>query len=275
MKFVLKVFSYLILIVPYYSYGQNGTEIFSKGARSYGMANAHVTLTDAWSIFNNPGAMGRISATTAVVGYDHRLGLDELTTLGAGAVISTKKGNFGIGLSHYGGELFNQQAAGVGYANQMGIASFGIKATYLQTNIAGYGRNGAPVLEFGGTAALGPQLIFGAHVYNFTRSQLSRDSQDYLPTIVKTGLSFQPSGKLLISMEAEKDILLPAIAKVGLEYNFINRFWARCGIRTNPSNLHFGIGFNPKHFRFDYAVAQNNQLGFTHHFSMNYTFVSP
>ncbi|GGF17098.1 PorV/PorQ family protein [Echinicola rosea] len=275
MKFILNAFSYLILIAPYCSYGQNGSEIFAKGARSYGMANAHVTLADAWSVFNNPGAMGRMSTSTAVLGYDHRLGLNELTTLGAGAVIATDKGNFGIGLSHYGGELFNQQAAGIGYAHQMGIASFGIKATYLQTNIAGYGRTGAPIMEFGGTAVLGPKLIFGAHVYNFTRSQLSRDSQDYLPTIIKAGLSYKPSKKLLITMEAEKDILLPPFAKIGMEYNFINRFWARCGIRTNPSNFHFGIGFKPKQFRFDYAVAQNNQLGFTHHVSLNYTFASP
>lgn len=246
MKFILYAFSCIFLVSPYFSYGQHGSEIFAKGARSYGMAHAHVTLSDAWSIFNNPGAMGRASTTTAVVGYDHRLGLDELTTLGAGAVMATEKGNFGIGLSHYGGELFNQQAVGISYANQMGIASFGIKATYLQTNISGYGRNGVPVFEFGGTAVLGPQLTFGAHIYNFSRSQLSRDSQDYLPTIVKVGLSYRLSGKLLIGLEAEKDILLPAVAKFGLEYNFIDRFWARCGVRTNPSNLHFGIGFKDR-----------------------------
>ncbi|AWW31718.1 hypothetical protein DN752_17160 [Echinicola strongylocentroti] len=270
MKFILKAFSYLILIAPYYSYGQNGSEVFAKGARSYGLANTHVTLTDAWSIFNNPGAMGRLKTTSFLIGYDHRLGLNELTTLGAGAVIASDKGNFGVSLSHFGGALFNQQAVGIGYANQLGIASFGVKASYLQTNIEGYGRGGVPVFEFGGTAILGPHLVFGAHVYNFTRSQYSSNSEDYLPTIIKAGLSYQPSSKLLLNLEAEKDILLSPIAKLGLEYNFMEKLWARCGIRTNPSNLHFGIGFQPERFQINYAVAQNNRLGYTHHFSMTY-----
>src|SRR5690606_41238494 len=80
--------------------------------------------------------------------------MKELTTLAAGAVIAQGFGVVGLGFSHYGGQLFNQQNLGIGFSNTFGIASFGFKVNYLQTNIEGFGRNARPVLEFGGVAEL-------------------------------------------------------------------------------------------------------------------------
>ena len=172
------------------------------------MANTHVTVEDGWSIFNNVGSMGRVKSNQAFFGYDHRLGLNELTTLAAGSTLINNWGVVGLSLSHYGGKLFNQQNIGLGFSNTLGIASFGVKINYFQTNIEGYGRNAGPVLEFGGTAILSPGLYFGAHVYNFTRTKLSKISQDYLPTVIQAGVSYRPSQKLMINVEAEKEILL-------------------------------------------------------------------
>lgn len=237
-----------------------------------GLANAHVTLEDGWSIFNNVGAMGRLEATQANFGYDHRLGMKELTTLAAGASLVREFGVLGISLSHYGGQLFHQQNIGIGFSNTLGIASFGFKLNYLQSNIEGFGRSGSPILEFGGVASLGPNLLFGAHVYNFNRARFSKVSQDFLPTVIKVGLSYRTSGKLMVNVEAEKEIVLPPQFKMGLEYNLLQKFWARSGIHTNPNNIFFGMGFKPRQFHIDYALSQNYRLGYTHHFSFNYLF---
>lgn len=257
----------VMLSVWFAASGQDGTETYPKGARSMGMANAHVTLDDGWSLFNNIGATGRLASTQAFFSYDHRLGIQELTTLAAGVAMVNDFGVLGLGVSHYGGNLFNQKNIGIGFSNTLGIASFGFKINYFQTNIEGYGRSGSPLLEFGGVAALGPQLFFGAHVYNFTRSKFS---SDYLPTVVKAGLSYRPSEKLMINVEAEKEIILLPQFKMGIEYNLRDRLWARSGIQTQPNNLYFGIGFKPRRFHVDYALSQNYRLGYTHHFSFNY-----
>lgn len=260
----------LFIFVCFASWGQNGTETYPKGARSMGMANAHVTLEDGWSVFNNIGALGRLSSSQAFFSYDHRLGIQELTTLAAGAAVVSDLGVVGLSLSHYGSTLFNQQNVGLGFSNTLGIASFGFKVNYFQTNIEGFGRNGSPVLEFGGVAVLGTHLFFGAHVYNFTRAKFSRVGSDYLPTVIKAGLSYRPADKLLINVEAEKEIVLLPQFKMGIEYNLLNKFWARAGIHTQPSNLFFGMGFKPKRYHIDYALSQNYRLGYTHHFSFNY-----
>src|SRR5690606_27780449 len=164
----------LILSISLFASGQNGMETYPKGARSIGMANAHLSHADAWAIFNNIGALGRLESSQLLFGYDHRLGIHELTTLAAGAAMVRDFGVLGIGLSHYGGSFFNQKNIGIGFSNTLGIASFGTKVNYFQTNIEGYGRSGSPILEFGGLASLGPDLYFAAHVYNLTRSKFSK-----------------------------------------------------------------------------------------------------
>jgi hypothetical protein len=253
--------------------GQNGTETFPRGGRSMGMGNSHVTLSDSWSLFNNIGGLSKITQSQVFFGYDHRLNLNELTTLAAGAALKNDWGAWGIGISSFGSEHFNQQNVGIGFSNQLGIASVGIKINYFQTNIEGFGRGAAPVIEFGGVAELGPQLFFGAHIYNPTISKLSKNALDRLPTVVKAGLSYRPTDKLMFNLETEKDILLPPIFKLGLEYNIMDRFWTRAGINSQPSNIFFGIGFKPRRYQFDYAMSQNHQLGNTHHFSFSYFFL--
>lgn len=271
-KWCAPCYSSLLLMACFSAYGQVGTETFPKGARSLGMANASVTLQDGWSVFNNIGGLASLESSQAFFGYDHRLGLNELTTLAAGLVQVHDFGVFGLGLSHYGGTLFNQQNIGVGFSNSLGIASFGFKINYFQTNIEGFGRKASPVLEFGGVAALGTDLFFGAHVYNFTRARLSKISQDYLPTVIKAGISYRLTEQLMVNIEGEKEIRLDPQLKMGLEYVMLQKLWLRTGVHTHSENLFFGLGFRPKRFLLNYALSQNYRLGYTHHFSLDYYF---
>ncbi|KEO72355.1 PorV/PorQ family protein [Anditalea andensis] len=266
------VFGILLEFISFFSIAQNGMDAYPTGGRSIGMGNANVTLADGWSMFNNIGGLGRIEQTQAVFGYDHRLNMNELTTLAAGLALVQRWGNLGLNVSHYGGTLFNQQNIGIGFSNTLGITSFGLKLNYLQTNIEGFGRSGSPIIEFGGIAELTPQLFFGAHIYNLSRSKLSKLSEEYLPMTIKAGLSYRPSEFLMLNMEAEKEILLEPIFKAGLEYNLKNRIWGRTGFNTQPNNLFFGLGFKPRRYHIDYAMGQNYRLGFTHHFSFNLLF---
>ena len=265
-------YSSILFLTCFSAYGQIGTETYPKGARSMGMAHASVTLGDGWSVFNNIGGLAGLESSQAFFGYDHRLGLNELTTLAAGAAQVHDFGVFGLGISHYGSTLFNQQNIGLGFSNSLGIASFGIKANYFQTNIEGYGRKASPVLEFGGVAGLGPGLFFGAHIYNFTRARLSKISQDYLPTVIKAGISYRPTEQLMVNIEGEKEILLDPQFKMGIEYVLVQKLWIRAGLQTRPDNLFFGMGFKPKRFQVNYALSQNYRLGYTHHFSLDYYF---
>lgn len=263
----------IFLIFPLWDLqAQGGIETLPRGARSVGQGNANVTISDSWSLFNNIGALGMIAGSSIAVGYDHRFNLNELTTLSATAVIHTDGFQYGLSVSSFGEEHFNQSNIGFGIANQLGIASLGLKINYFQTNIEGFGRAAAPVLEFGGVAELSPNLFFGAHIYNIANAKVGGNSEDRIPTVVKSGISYRPTEKLMVNIEAEKDILLDAVIKLGIEYNLMDRIWLRSGVNTYPSNLFFGVGFRPKNFVIDYAMIQSPYLGNTHHFSFGYLF---
>lgn len=238
-----------------------------------GMGNANATIGDVWSIFNNIGGLSKINYSQATFSYDHRLGIDELTTLAAGVAIKSKNKALGLGISSFGSEHFSQNQIGIGFSNQLGIASLGIKVNYLQTSIEGFGRGAAAVIEFGGVAELTPELFFGAHINNVTRARFGKNSDDRLPTTIKAGISYRPATKVMVNIEAEKDILLDPLLKMGLEYNLMERVWARVGMNTNPGKFFFGMGFRPKRFHLDYALTQHPNLGNTHHFSFNYLFL--
>lgn len=245
-------------------------EIYPKGARSVGIGNANVTLADEWAVFNNIGALGRVDHNAIFVGFDQRFGLQELSTLALGTSFQLGSGYIGASVFRFGDDFFNQQAVGLGFSNTLGIVSFGVKVNYLQTNIEGFGRNGAAVLEFGGVAELSPKLFFGAHIYNLNQAKLSQMTEERLPSVVKTGISFRPNDRLMFNVEAQKEIENDPQVKIGLEYNFLEKLWLRTGINTGPANAAFGLSFTPKKFKIDYALGNNAQLGFTHHVSMSY-----
>jgi hypothetical protein len=250
------------------AYTQTGTETFPNGSRSIGLGNANVTIGDIWSIFNNSAGIAFLEHSQIAVGYDHRLNLHELTTFAAAMAIKSRQGGWGIGVSSFGSELFSQQQVGLSYASKLGITSLGLKVDYLQTSIEGGGTGRAAIVSLGGIAELTPVLFFGAHVYNLSGAGYSRLSTDKLPIIVKAGLSYRPSSALMVNLEAEKDILLPPLLKLGLEYAIAQKLYTRIGVNSDPSNLFFGIGFRPNAFQLDYAMGQHAQLGYTQHLSL-------
>jgi hypothetical protein len=265
--------SYLV-IVPFFMifsvFGQNAVEILPAGARSIGMANTGLTHSDAWSIFNNPGSLARLQHSKMSTGYDHRFQLNELTTIHAGLTISRSKYAIGLGASSFGGEEYNQRNLALVFSHQLGITSLGIKVNYLQTSIEGFGRSANPVVEIGGVAELSPNLLFGAHIYNPIPINIDKTSENNLPIFMKVGLAFLINEKVNLNTEVEKDLLLPPLVKVGLEYQVLPILALRIGAQPQQKNIFYGLGFSPSRFEFHLASGQNLNLGRTFHFSLSY-----
>lgn len=243
------------------------------GARSQGMGNLRVHGMDAWSYFNNPGGLAKLEHSAISVGYDSRFGLKELSTVDLVGAWKVKAGTFGLGLSRYGGKLFNQQSLGLAFANQLGIVSIGGKLEWYQTQIEGFGTGSRIVFSLGGMAKLSPTFSIGASISNLSRSKISKDSDTRLPTAVSLGILYSPISQLQIQLEVEKDIETKPIAKAGLEYGIKDWIFLRTGINSNPSKLFFGIGLKSNHFTLDYSHGQNQALGSTDHVSLGFSFV--
>lgn len=240
----------------------------AHGARSQGMGNLKVLLPDSWSYFNNIGALDRIEETQISAGFDHRFGLPELNTVDLAMAWKNDFGTIGLGVSRFGGKLFNQQLLGLGFSSTVGIVSIGAKVDWFQTQIERFGTGNALVFSLGGVAELGPNFFLGANLSNLSSSKISQKSEQRLPTAVQLGISYLPIEPLKILAEIEKDVELDPVFKAGIEYQLGDWVYLRTGISSNPARLSFGLGLRLSQFGFDYAYGQNTALGRTHHLSL-------
>lgn len=266
----LLIFLCFAVLVCFSAFPQTDPLTQAHGARSQGMGNLKVNLPDSWSVFNNIGSLDRISNTQIAIAVDQRYGLQELSTLDLAFALKSKVGSFGIGVSRFGGKLFNQQLLGIGYSQKLGIASFGLKADWFQTHFQDFGHSNSLIFSLGGVADLGPKIQIGAYFSNLNRSKISTIYDDRHPTMLSMGLSYFPISNLQLHLEIEKDILFKPTLKAGIEYGIQDWLYLRSGINTEPSNINFGLGVKPGKFKFDYALGQNNALGSTHHVSFGY-----
>lgn len=241
------------------------------GARSQGMGNLRVHSMDSWSYFNNPGGLTKLKTSAIAVGYDHRFGLNELSTVDLIGAWKAKTGTLAVGLSRYGGKLFNQQSLGVAFAHQLGIVSAGGKLEWFQTQAEGFGSGSSIIFSLGGMAELSPTFSIGASISNLNRAKISNDSNIRLPTGVSLGIFYNPITQLQLHVEVEKDIQIKPIIKAGIEYNILDWIFLRTGINSNPSRLFYGIGLKSNRFSLDYAYGQNQALGSTNHLSLGFS----
>jgi hypothetical protein len=242
------------------------------GGRAAGIANTSVTLTDSWSLFNNPAGLAGNKHIQLLFAYDNRFGIAGLQSMAAGVVMPFKEGNFGWSVQKLGDALYSEQTAGVAFSHKISHVQLGIKANYVQIHVSDLGTKANLVMEFGGIATITPQLTFGAHVYNFNQAKLARYQDERIPTVMKTGLSYKPITKVMLNLEVQKDIDFPAMVKAGVEYEVIKNLYLRTGISTQPYINYFGIGVHKKKFHFDYAVRTHAALGLSHQLSVALSF---
>lgn len=244
------------------------------GARSWGIGNASVTITDQWSIFNNVAGMTDVEQIAVFAAYENRFGLTEFQTFNLGGVVplSGKWGTIGVSFSRFGDEIYNEQKIGLGYAHRIANVSLGVKVNYVQASIQELGSGGNIAFEFGGIAEVIPKaLFFGAHIYNFNQSEISAEFEnEKIPVVMKAGLSYHPLENLMLNVEIEKDVEQDAIFKAGLEYEIIQNLHLRTGINPRIETSYFGLGFSPRFLEFDYALAWAGDLGLMHHISLSY-----
>jgi len=250
--------------------GQDG--LTQSGARSFGLANASLTLRDPFSLFNNVAGISGVEEISAFGAYDNRFGIAELQTLSAGVLYPTKFGTFGVSFLRFGDQVFSEQSIGIGYGYSIGVIHFGAKINYLQYNIEGFGTSGTVVTEIGATAQILEELSFGTHIYNLNQAKVTDETDERVPTVVRFGVTYEPTKKLLITTEVFKDIDIDPNFKAGLEYQIVESIFIRTGINTEPFASFYGLGWNNKRLGVDYSLRNNGDLGLGHHVSLVYNF---
>lgn len=271
MKQFLLLFSFLLLFASSLA-AQNGTPQ-NAGARGAAMGNAALTFTDINSAYVNQAGLAFLDQLSFGVYGERRFLAEGLNSfLFAAAYPNEKIGTFGVTVNYFGYANYNEQKIGLAYARKLSENfSLGVQLDYLGTRIPQYGTAASITFEVGLMAKLSDQFTLAAHTYNPMRTQVA--GLDRLPSLVNLGLAYQPSEKVLLTAELEKDIYdHPLMGKFGCEYRPIHALAVRAGVQAaaEATQMSFGLGLYLENLCIDFSTAYHQVLGFTPAFGLSY-----
>ena len=258
-----------LLYFPFTTRGQINNA--AVGARAIALGSAAVTLPDIWALSNNPAGMAALKLPALGAYAYNRFSLKELTTVGLLAVLPTNRwGTVGLDVQRFGGELYNEQRLGIGLAHQLGVVRLGLKADVLQVRVKEWGSRKTIALSLGGQSEVVPGLTFGAHIYNLNQAKLAEFQDERVPTVMKMGLSYQASAKVLLVAEAEKELEHTVAVKGGIEYQVLPALTLRSGFNSGTRAGTAGVEVAFGQFQVAYAVGAQHQLGMSNYLSLGF-----
>ena len=261
-----------LLVLSYGTWAANDNYPF--GGRAAGMGNAAVTLYDFWAISHNQAGLARMQNMAAGVYFENRFLIQELS-FGAGAfVYPTGSGVLGLNFTYFGFDLYNESKIGLAYAREFGERfSAGVQLNYHNTTIKeDYGNKGNLTFELGAIFHILPELSIGIHLFNPTRAKIADFADERIPTIFRTGISYEFSDRVIVVVETEKSVNLNPVFRTGIEYRISDPLYIRGGIGTNPTTNAFGFGLELGNLIIDVATSFHHILGYSPQLSFIYNF---
>jgi len=242
------------------------------GARSNSLANASVTLPDAWAFHNNPGALGEVKTMSIGLSYENRFLLKQLQTQGVVYAQPLKVGVISVGAQFYGYNQFRTQRIGAGYSMKLAKFLFaGVQLNYQGVTLnENYGSHHSISAEAGVQALISEKWRIGVSVYNIGRAKLSAFENDRYTTVMRLGTSYTISDKVIIMAEAMKHVDHKIDFKGAVEYQAFKNFFLRVGAASAPVEFTFGFGYKWKVLQVDVGTGYNQQLGWSPNFSLTY-----
>ncbi len=241
------------------------------GARQAGLGYASATLTDDWSIHNNPAGISSLKQRSVGFAYDLTPGIAGGNRVAASLNTPTKWFNSGVGFFRFGDALYSESRISIAVGNKIGISSLSLRGNYNQYRADGFGTSTAFSLDIGSITQLTQQISVGLYITNITQASFTSSSGERLPTRLVAGFGYTPSEKILITTEIEKDLDFPIMWRTGFEMGIYKSVFFRTGYNLNPNAGFFGFGIKKKNLKIDYALRYQNLLGVSHQASASYT----
>jgi hypothetical protein len=250
----------------------------ASGARAISLGRAYVGIGgDFWNLYHNPAGIAGIGQMQGGAFFEQRFFLRELTYGGAGLVAPfADRQAVGLSLSSFGFSSYRESMAAVAYGIRFfDKVSFGTSLHYANIAITDYGNGSAFFANVGLQYQISKQLNLGVSAYNVNRARLQTSSgEDFIPTQLTAGIAYQPSEKVLIVVDVQKDIDHPISFRGGIEYALLPALKIRSGVSTEPLTYNIGFGLDWQGAQLDVAFGVHEQLGLSPFLSLSYPFGS-
>lgn len=251
-----------------------GGEQVPTGARQAGMGYAGATLVDLWAVSHNQAGLAGLEQAAVGAYYQQHWLAPGLARQGLAVAHPLGQGTIAVNANSFGNDLYAERTFGLAYAMRLGDGlRVGLQMDYLNISLGeDYGSTGAITAELGVQARLTEKLWIGAHIYNPSRASLGGPYGERVPTVLNAGLAYTFNEKVMLAVEASKDIDRQEQYHAGIEYHPISALFLRTGVSSGPSKAHFGVGIRMGQFDLDMAAVARSQLGLTPMINLNYRF---
>lgn len=267
----MKSFNLILPILFFIASQIHAQSIYAPvSSRVIGMGDASVTMEGYWASFQNTAGITTTESLEVGATYENRFGIAGMDFMAAGLTSKLPFGHASLNVFRFGDDLYKEHKVSLGYATELGIIKLGGRVNYLQYQVLDFGTKRTYSIDFGGIATLTPQLRVAAQALNISQSSILSEEEQRVPTLLKLGLSYRPREYFMLNAEIEKDIIKPAMVKLGAEYNFLEKFYLRTGVNSGSYQSFYGLGFKYLSFQWDYALSNHAEMGFSHSLSMHY-----
>lgn len=208
---------------------------------------------------------------SAAIDYRQPFLIDGYADKALAVVVPTALSNFGFGIQQKGFLDYHETRLGLAMARNFDEKiSVGLQFDYFMIDFPEQGRSrGTFFIEFGLLYQPKQNLSFGLHIFNPSNASIeSLNFISHLPFIAVAGVVFKPSDHLLISNAAEYSVNTRLNISLGIEYQFSDHFFLRCGISGEPVHHSVGIGYKWNVITIDFAMMHHETLGYTPSFSL-------
>jgi hypothetical protein len=172
-------------------------------------------------------------------GTSIRPGINGLSEIAATAHFPLPwKDQIALGVQHTGIEGYSEQRISISYARKiLNKLNAGLQFDVNRNSASEYADLYTPAFSVSLHAPLMKELSMSAFVYN----PLGDVSALELSTTLRIGILYEPSDKVSVGLEAEKDWRHELRLKAGMHYKIHPRFSIRWGAGTEPTLFHAGI----------------------------------
>ena len=273
----MKKITFIIFLIPIFLFGNFIG--MNNGARSLGMGNAFVALSDGGSaIFYNPAGLARTKQINVTASLQDLYGISDLSSSMIALSFPTPIVRTGIAVQRinlldvYSEQILYLSAASIIKPKNIPIR-FGVSLKYESAKIEDYEDATSPFdfdFDFGVLIDLSDNLFFGYSIKHLLKPEFKFiSSTDQLPIIQSTGICYNWRGAVNLLADYlwdEND----SRWSVGSEIWFYDIFAARLGMFDEK--LTVGFGLDTKKWSLDTAVLSHEQLGSTYRISLGINF---
>lgn len=250
-------------------------DVYPTGARSKGIGNVSVILSDAWSGLNNPSGLAVQENVTFAFHYENHFLVPEMGSEAFSFCMPTGSGTFALNYTCYGYGGYNESKTGLAYGKSFGEGlRAGIELNYLRVHQGeGYGNLHTVIPGMGIQLSPLSNFTIALHIYNPAHQKFSNLNSEPIPVIIRAGTGYRFADDVLVCFEMTAKSGNDPEYATGLEYLVSGSLYVRMGIRfVDYAQASFGIGFRVKSLHADIALSRHHVLGYSPAVSIAYSF---